>query len=291
MFRDGTRVGQVTATNFVDTRLTAATSHVYVVSAYDTSNNASANSASLTVSTATADDNKKPTVPTGVTASATSVSSIDVSWHASTDNNGVTGYQVFRDGVKVADVAAPTTSFSDYGLNEHTTYAYTVRAVDLAGNRSAASQSASATTLSAPPPASPSPTPEPTDTYTPPAPVVLSIAITRSTIAPPTCTTQLSITVYTSGAMNVDLSYDIAGDTGILEVPVDGSGANTVPIGLPADGVQAGSAHVEVQGNSAIADDSSWSAHPECPPPTETPTPTPTDTDGGSGGGDPTDAP
>lgn len=294
VFRDGTRVGQVTATNFIDTHLAAGTPHVYVVSAYDTSNNASANSASVTVSTATADDKQKPTVPTGVTANATSVSSIDVSWHASTDNNGVTGYQVFRDGGKVADVAAPTTSFSDYGLNEHTTYSYSVRAVDLAGNRSAASQSASATTLSAPPPpASPSPTPEPTDTYTPPppVPVVLTIAITRSTITPPTCTTQLSITVYTSGAMNVDLSYDIAGDTGILEVPVDGSGANTMPIGLAADGVQAGSAHVEVQGNPAIADDSNWSAHPDCPPPTETPTPTPTNTDGDSGGGGSTDAP
>ncbi len=85
-----------------------------------------------------------PSAPSGVSASGTSSTSTMLSWNASTDNVGVTGYNVYRNGVKVG--SATSTSFTDSGLSASTTYSYTVKAFDAAGNVSAASNSASATT-------------------------------------------------------------------------------------------------------------------------------------------------
>jgi chitodextrinase len=88
-------------------------------------------------------DAQAPTPPTGVTAQATSSSSITVSWGAATDDVGVTDYRVFRDGVQVG--TATTTSYTDTGLTAGTTYSYTVAAADAAGNVSAQSEPAEAT--------------------------------------------------------------------------------------------------------------------------------------------------
>src|SRR5207244_5810305 len=85
-----------------------------------------------------------PTVPTGLTATAVSTSQINLSWTASTDNVGVTGYKIFRNTVQVG--TATTTSYSDTRLSASTTYTYTVLAYDAAGNNSAQSAPASATT-------------------------------------------------------------------------------------------------------------------------------------------------
>ncbi len=92
-------------------------------------------------------DTTPPTVPTGLTATAISASQINLSWTASTDNVGVTGYNVFRAGVKLG--TAPSTSYQDVGLLPSTSYAYTVSVFDAAGNTSAQSTGASATTLAA----------------------------------------------------------------------------------------------------------------------------------------------
>jgi endo-1,4-beta-D-glucanase Y/chitodextrinase len=89
-------------------------------------------------------DTQAPTAPTGLTATAASSSQINLSWTASTDNVGVTGYRVFRGGVQVG---TPTgTTFSDTALTASTAYSYTVKAVDAAGNLSANSNTANATT-------------------------------------------------------------------------------------------------------------------------------------------------
>ncbi|MGO4494794.1 discoidin domain-containing protein [Paenibacillus sp. 2RAB27] len=92
-------------------------------------------------------DTTAPTAPTNVTASATSSSQINLSWTASTDNVGVTGYEVYRGAALVGSSA--TTSYSDTGLSASTAYSYTVKAKDSAGNVSAASNTGSATTLAA----------------------------------------------------------------------------------------------------------------------------------------------
>jgi hypothetical protein len=96
----------------------------------------------MTLSTAA--DTTPPTVPTSFTATAISSSQINLSWTASTDNVGVTGYNVFRGGLKIGTV--PGTSFQDSGLSASTTYTYNVSAFDTANNTSAQSAGASATT-------------------------------------------------------------------------------------------------------------------------------------------------
>jgi chitodextrinase len=91
-------------------------------------------------------DTTPPSVPTNLTANAVSSSQINLSWSASTDNVGVAGYDIYRDGSLVKQTT--TTSYSDTGLALSTTYTYTVAAYDAAGNVSGQSAPASATTLS-----------------------------------------------------------------------------------------------------------------------------------------------
>ncbi|MFD0677997.1 MULTISPECIES: polysaccharide lyase family 7 protein [unclassified Paenibacillus] len=99
-------------------------------------------------------DTQAPTAPTNLTATAASSSQINLSWTASTDNVGVTAYQVYRGSTLVGSPTA--TSFSDTGLSASTSYSYTVKAKDAAGNVSTASNTASATTQSGSTPTLPS---------------------------------------------------------------------------------------------------------------------------------------
>jgi chitodextrinase len=77
-------------------------------------------------------------------AGSVSGNSITLQWNASTDNVGVTGYRVYRNGALVATVG--TTSWTNNGLSTSTTYAYTVSAIDAAGNESAQSTALSVRT-------------------------------------------------------------------------------------------------------------------------------------------------
>jgi hypothetical protein len=89
-------------------------------------------------------DTTAPTVPTALKATASSSSVVALTWTASTDNVGVTGYQIFRGGTQVA--TSTTTAYTDSGLTASTAYSYTVKATDAAGNVSAASSAVSVTT-------------------------------------------------------------------------------------------------------------------------------------------------
>ena len=90
-------------------------------------------------------DTVAPSAPSGLTATAISPSQINLSWTASTDNVGVTGYNVYRGGTQVG--TATGTTFQDNGLAQNTSYSYTVKAKDAANNLSAASNTATATTF------------------------------------------------------------------------------------------------------------------------------------------------
>jgi hypothetical protein len=68
-------------------------------------------------------DTTPPTKPAGLTATA-GARSASLSWTAASDNVGVTGYRVFRDGAQVATTPSP--SYTDSGLATATTYSYTV---------------------------------------------------------------------------------------------------------------------------------------------------------------------
>ena len=92
-----------------------------------------------------------PSNPSNLTATAISSTQINLSWTASTDNIAVTGYRVERcQGAgcsSFAQIATPSsTSYSDTGVQESTSYSYRVRATDAAGNLSGYSTSATATT-------------------------------------------------------------------------------------------------------------------------------------------------
>lgn len=91
-------------------------------------------------------DTEPPTTPQNVMARTLSSSSIEVTWAASTDNVGVTGYEIWRDGVARQQVSGTTLSFTDNGLQPITTYSYQVRARDAAGNWSGLSAAAESVT-------------------------------------------------------------------------------------------------------------------------------------------------
>ncbi|EMD23126.1 discoidin domain-containing protein [Amycolatopsis azurea] len=89
-------------------------------------------------------DTQAPTAPTNLKAGTITSSTVDLTWTASTDNVGVTGYEVLRNGQVVG--TTESASFSDSGLTAATAYTYSVRAKDAAGNTSAASGAIQATT-------------------------------------------------------------------------------------------------------------------------------------------------
>ena len=85
-----------------------------------------------------------PSTPTNVAAASGNSTKALLSWTNSTDNVGVAGYQIFRNGVSIATTTQ--TSYQDTGLTASTAYSYTVIAFDLAGNVSLPSLPASVTT-------------------------------------------------------------------------------------------------------------------------------------------------
>nr|WP_247613562.1 glycoside hydrolase family 6 protein [Streptomyces sp. 604F] len=90
------------------------------------------------------DDTTAPTAPTGLKTTATSATTVSLAWTAATDDTGVTGYDVYRDGTRIGSTT--TTAYADSGLTSGTAYTYTVRAKDAAGNVSPPSASLAATT-------------------------------------------------------------------------------------------------------------------------------------------------
>src|SRR5262249_35096363 len=134
----------VTAHSVVLSGLAPNTTYNYRVHSIDAAGNETV-SGNSTFRTTAAADTDPPSKPTALTATAISSTRIDLAWSASTDNVGVTGYQILRNGTQVG--TSTTTSFSDTGLSPGTGYSYTVRAVDAAGNQSALSDPAGATTL------------------------------------------------------------------------------------------------------------------------------------------------
>lgn len=81
-------------------------------------------------------DTVAPGAPTQLRVTQKSPTSVSLAWKASTDNRGVSGYDIFRDNASIARGVKPT-SFSATGLSPNTTYTFMVQAKDVAGNTSA----------------------------------------------------------------------------------------------------------------------------------------------------------
>ncbi len=141
-----TVIGTVSGTTFDVTGLTPATSYTFTVIAKDAAGNESAPSNAANVTTLLPPDTEAPTVPSNLSAANITMFSLDLSWTASTDNVGVTGYDVY-EGVGLIGSTA-TTTFSVTGLSPATLYTFTVVAKDAAGNESAPSAPLDVTTMS-----------------------------------------------------------------------------------------------------------------------------------------------
>ena len=166
IFRDGNKVGTTVTNSFTDPSVTSNVTYAYTVIAFDAAGNRAGASAALSVTpiapslnvtvsgSLTSDvlalpqnDIFAPTAPTNLTAVTSAISgtssSVTLSWSAATDGVAVTGYDVFRGGVKIATVAA--TTYTDPSVTSGTAHSYTVKAFDAAGNISVSSAALSVT--------------------------------------------------------------------------------------------------------------------------------------------------
>ncbi|MFF5493432.1 carbohydrate binding domain-containing protein [Streptomyces aquilus] len=89
-------------------------------------------------------DTQAPTAPTSLRSTGKTSSTVSLAWNASTDNVGVTAYDIYSGSNQVLSVSGTTATVS--GLSASTAYTFTVKARDAAGNTSAASNSVSVTT-------------------------------------------------------------------------------------------------------------------------------------------------
>ncbi|OAV43127.1 T9SS type A sorting domain-containing protein [Lewinella sp. 4G2] len=89
-------------------------------------------------------DTEAPSAPSGLTVTGTSFTTIDLEWEASTDDFGVTAYQLFQDDALVATVTGLDTTVAN--LASGTSFDFYVRAIDAAGNASAISNTVTAAT-------------------------------------------------------------------------------------------------------------------------------------------------
>src|SRR5882762_8362260 len=119
-------------------------------------------------------DTMPPSAPANLAVMSASSTQVNLSWTASTDNVGVTGYMVERcQGAacsNFAQIATPTTTtFNDAGLIASTSYSYRVRANDAANNPSPYSSTATGSTMAGP------------DTIPPSAPINLAATAVSDT--------------------------------------------------------------------------------------------------------------
>lgn len=145
------QISSATGTSYSDPGVSEGVTYEYRVRAFDEAGNDSGYSNTAGTSLP---DTVPPSVPAGLSASAASWSTVNLSWEASTDNVGVAGYRVYRNGGQIGTSAG--TSYSDRTTSPSTGYSYTVSAYDGAGNVSAQSSAASVTTPATPTPSAPS---------------------------------------------------------------------------------------------------------------------------------------
>jgi fibronectin type 3 domain-containing protein len=135
VYRNGALAGTATGTTFTDTALAVNGSFSYTVRAVDVSGNESAASAAAAIVW----DNVAPPAPSGLTGPAVVTTSPHLDWFSGGPDGlaGFDHYDVYRSGVLIGQ--AGSTTYDDAGIAVDGSYVYTVKAVDAAGNASAAS--------------------------------------------------------------------------------------------------------------------------------------------------------
>ncbi len=99
----------------------------------------------ITAGTPPPDDSMPPSPPTGLSGTASGSNTVDLNWTAATDNIGVTGYNIYRDGLFLSSIGN-LVQYTDSSAVAERTYDYTVRALDASGNISEESNTATVTT-------------------------------------------------------------------------------------------------------------------------------------------------
>jgi chitodextrinase len=128
-------LGTTASTAFTDSAVAPSTTYSYAVVAIDAGGN---RSDPVSAAVTTPADAAAPSPPSGLTAKAASSSCrVKLSWSPSTDDVGVTGYRIYRDGAAIATVGL--TSYADSSVVGSTRYRYAVSALDAADNESALS--------------------------------------------------------------------------------------------------------------------------------------------------------
>ncbi len=149
IFRNGIKVGTAASVSYTDTGLNPNTTYRYTVSASDRAGNTSVLSDELAVTTLLP-DTTPPTVPANLRAGNAYANLVSLFWDPSTDDTGVTGYKVFRNGTYLSTVSSA--SSIDLAVSPTTTYTYAVAAVDEGGNTSVWSAPLTVTTRGTPMP-------------------------------------------------------------------------------------------------------------------------------------------
>lgn len=154
VYRKGSRVASLPGTKrMVDVdRLTPGTAYTFTVRARDAAGNLSGPSAAVSVTTpaATPDDHRAPSRPASPRGTVTDARAVTLTWGRSTDDVGVTSYDIYQEDARVHSVSGDRTSARITGLRPGTVYTFTVRARDAAENSSPDSAAVDLTTPSAP---------------------------------------------------------------------------------------------------------------------------------------------
>ncbi|MFG2406483.1 fibronectin type III domain-containing protein [Streptomyces brevispora] len=163
IYRKGKKVKTVPAAKvMIDIDgLTASTAYTFTVRARDAAGNLSAPSAAASVTTPapTPADHEAPTRPVKLRGKADGSRAATLSWGGSTDDVGVTSYDIYQEDSRIHSVPGAQTTAHLTGLRPGTVYTFTVRARDAADTSSKDSNAFDLTTASAPgAPASTAPT-------------------------------------------------------------------------------------------------------------------------------------
>jgi len=149
-------IGTAATNSYSDATVSASSTYVYRVRAFDAAGNHSGYATSADVTTP-APDTSNPSSTTGLAIASNTNAAVGLSWTAATDNYAVTGYSIERCvGTSCTPSSqlntSATTAFSDTSVAPSTTYGYRVRAYDEAGNYGGYSSTVPVTTPAAPGP-------------------------------------------------------------------------------------------------------------------------------------------